>query len=297
MLIDKRDELCIIEEQFNRHEWVMRRGEVLIRQREEEHKLLALQLNDFLRRIESKQKKIPQLRAYNAELVELDRQLENEQKSVDEVTTKLEAPDLKERQRAYCGRDFTLRELEDKVSLYEQRINSKEQQQWEKQILLREIEEKITEVVRHGGTEDPKTVQAFEKSGLLRTHSMSLRRKKMAALAESAVYQAQSEDIEEEKNVVKQEIAKAMARIQSGGHFDEYSAKIVRMHERDTRRPKTEIEPDEELEKRPGRQHFDAYPTVDGLSRPYGAFPVFQPSPAPGYIRHYRTETSRPIQM
>jgi chromosome segregation ATPase len=27
MLIDKRDELCIIEEQFSRHEWVMRRGE------------------------------------------------------------------------------------------------------------------------------------------------------------------------------------------------------------------------------------------------------------------------------
>ena len=39
-----------------------------------------------------------------------------------------------------------MKELEDKVSLYEQRINSKEQQLWEKQILLREIEEKIAEL-------------------------------------------------------------------------------------------------------------------------------------------------------
>jgi uncharacterized protein (UPF0335 family) len=126
---------------------------------------------------------------------------------------------------------------------------------------------------------------------------MSLRRKKMAALAESAVYQAQSEDLEEEKNVVKEEIAKAMARIQSGGEFDEFSRKIVRMHERDALTPKQEVDSDDEEQKRAGRQHFDAYPTVDGLSRPYGAFPVFQPGPAPGYLRHYRNEAARPIQM
>ena len=54
---------------------------------------------------------------------------------------------------------------------------------------------------------------------------------------------------------------------------------------------------DEEEEIRPGRQRFDAYPTADGLSRPYGAFPVFQPAPVPGYARHFRKEVPRPIEL
>ena len=58
------------------------------------------------------------------------------------------------------------------------------------------------------------------------------------------------------------------------------------------------LDDDEEEEvKRPGREHYDAYPTKDGLSRPYGAFPVFQPAKPSANLRHYRTETERPIQL
>jgi len=46
-----------------------------------------------------------------------------------------------------------------------------------------------------------------------------------------------------------------------------------------------------------GRQKPDAYPTGDELSRPYGAFPVFQPSSPPGYIRHYRKEGELAIEI
>jgi chromosome segregation ATPase len=131
MLIDKRDELSLITEQFNRHEWVMKRGEIQLREREEEMKLLRLQLTDFARQIEIMQRKVPQLRAYDDEIVELDKQLEAAHRESDKMTVKLEAPDLQERQRAYRGRDFRMKELEEKVSMYEQRINAKGRQLWE----------------------------------------------------------------------------------------------------------------------------------------------------------------------
>jgi hypothetical protein len=275
-----------------------RRG--LVRQREEEHKLLALQLNDFLRQLENEKKKVPQLRAYDAEIAQLDRQLARERADVDRITAKLEAPDLRERERAYCGRDFTLRELEDKASVCEQRINAKEQQLWEKQIVLREIEEKIAEKTRIGGTEDPDTVKAFERRGLLRAEAISLRRRTRAAIAESAVCQAQSVELEDEKRAVKDGLGKAAERVEMGQGFDEYAAKIVRMHERDALTPMSvgrDANSEEDEERRAGRKHFDAYPTADGLSRPYGAFPVFQPAPASGQLRHFRKEALRPIEL
>jgi hypothetical protein len=301
MLIDNRDALGLVTEQFNRHEWVMKRGEVQLREREEEAKLLALQLNDFHRQIDLMKRKVPQLRAYDTELADLEQQIGREQGDVDKITEKLESPDLRERQRAYCGRDFSLKELDEKVSLYEQRINGKEQQLWEKRILLSEIEEKIVQVTHQGGTDNPETLKQFERSGALRAEAMSLRRKKMAALAETAIYQAQGTELEEEKVSVKEEMDKAAERVGRGEAFDAYAGKVVRMHERDITtagsRTKSALDSDDEEEKQTGRKHFDAYPTADGLSRPYGAFPVFQPAPPSGQLRHYRKETLRPIEL
>jgi chromosome segregation ATPase len=303
MLIDKREELGLVTEQFNRHEWVMKRGEMMLREREEEHKLLTLQLNDFQRQIHIMERKIPQLRAYDAEIADIETQIAREQRDVDKITSELETPDLRARERSYCGRDFSLKELDDKVTMYEARINGKEQQLWEKQILLREVEEKIAQVTHEGGTDDPHTLKQFERSGALRAEAMALRRKKMAALAETVIYQAQGTELEEEKQAVKEEMSSAAEKVQAGRAFDDYAAKIIKMHERDvTTRGSTRSRPgtfdsDDEEERKPGRQHFDAYPTADGLSRPYGAFPVFQPQAPSGQLRHYRKETLRPIEL
>jgi chromosome segregation ATPase len=302
MLIDKQDELCIIYEQFNRHEEITRKGELLLKQRDEDIKLLNLQLKDFARRIDIMQRKLPQLQSYEFEISELQRQLVRERKDVDAVTRRLEVPDRKERLRAYCGKDFTLQELEDKVSMYEQRINSKEQQLWEKQILLRDVEERLTEIKGSLGREDAKTQKIAEKGGKIRAEGMSAHRKKLAALSEMAIYQAKKDEIIEETEDVRKEVEEAQKRTARGEAFDEYSARMARMHTRDIKMASSarSYRPDpydEDAQPLPGRQKFDAYPTADGLSRPYGAFPVFQPAPPPGYIRHYRKEGPRAIEI
>ena len=94
---------------------------------------------------------------------------------------------------------------------------------------------------------------------------------------------------------------RANERTQRGEAFDEFADKMVKLHERDAitaqSRQRNGFDSDDEEERRPGRQHFDAYPTADGLSRPYGAFPVFQPGAPSGQLRHYRKETVRPIEL
>ena len=303
MLIDKQDELCIIYEQFNRHEEIMKKGEIVLRERDEEIRLLNLEVRDFARRIDIMQRKIPQLRSYNEEIKELEAQLAKERVDVDNVTRRLEVPSLKERQRAYCGKDFTLKELEDKVALYEQRINSKEQQLWEKQILLKEINDKIAAIKGEATRDISQTQRAIERGGKMRFDVMNTHRRLLATLSEMAIYEAQKAELQIMKEDIQRQIESAEERTARGESFDESAERLLRMHVRDMEMAATAkahsamYDDDEEETVHAGRQKFDAYPTADGLSRPYGAFPVFQPAPPPAYIRHYRKEGPRAIEI
>jgi hypothetical protein len=131
---------------------------------------------------------------------------------------------------------------------------------------------------------------------------MTSHRKRLAALSEMAIYQAKREELLEEAEEVKKAVEEGHARTARGLAFDDLGAKMLRLHEWDrtqaarARTARLYAEDDEEGV-RPGRVKFDAYPTADGLSRPYGAFPVFQPAPPPGYIRFYRPEGPRAIEI
>lgn len=303
MLIDKQDELCIVYEQYNRHEEVMRKGEAILKEKEEELKILNLQLNDFARKIDILQRKIPLLRKYQDDIEELQIQIDKEQKEVDTLTRKLEVPDANERKRQYTGRDFSNNELDAKISLYEQRVSDKKRTVVEKQIILRDINENITKIKEEIGSKtSPKSTNTLEKGGNVRANTMKIRRKKMAALSEMAIYQAKQDELQEQKKAVEDEIREAGSRTQRGEAFDEYAEKMVRMHQRDIRTassPKRrsifDSDDEDDEERPPGRQKFDAYPTADGLSRPYGQFPVFQPGDPSPNLRYYKKEDVRPI--
>lgn len=304
MLIDKQDELCIVYEQYNRHEEVMRNGEKILKEKEEELRILNLQLNDFARKIDILQRKIPLLRKYHEDIEELQKQIDKEQKEVDILTRKLEIPDANERKRQYTGRDFTNSELDNKIQLYEQRVSDKKRTIIEKEIILRDINENIENIKEEINTKTlSKSSNALEKGGNMRADAMKMRRKKMAALSEMAIYQAKQDELQEQKKMVEDEIRQAGSRTQRGEAFDEYAEKMVRMHERDIRSansPKRRSifdDDDDDDERPPGRQKFDAYPTADGLSRPYGQFPVFQPGDPSPNLRYYKKEDQRPIVL
>ena len=302
--IDAGDHICTLNEQLKTHEEILKNGEVALRDREEETKLLSLQLDDLQRRIEIMSRKIPQVKAYDNEIADLDKQLEREKADVDEITRKLEVPDEKSRPRAYCGKDFTLAELEQKVLTYEQRINAKGQQLWEKHILLKEIEDKIADLSKDNQKDLSRSDYAFKKSGDLKAESMALERKYKAAHAEMAYYAGKKQELEEEKQELIEERQKAAERTARGEDYDDVSRKIVQMHKRDLERkdnpkPKGEFDSDDDddepVRRVPTRPN--AYRSSDIMWNPYGAFPAFQAAPPSGQLRHYRKETLRPIEL
>ena len=293
LLLDKQDALCLLNEQLNRHAAVMRSGEVVLQQREREVNILRTHLRGFHRKIESVGRKFPQIIAYSQEIRELRSSIEDERVFVFSLKQKLEIPELEERQKRFCGKDVSNEYLDEKIARYEQRINDREQTIWEKQILLKELSDKISKLLQI--TDLTGKSKRLERVAQQRLEAMALRRRKKAALSEISVYKAQADVIGEQRENATKEMELANGRLEKGKEFDNISGRIIRMHKRDVASANAARRRVEETEQPPGRPHFDAYPTADGLSRPYGGFPIFQPFAAPGYTRHYKKETEKPV--
>ena len=291
--IELDDSLSHLSERHNMLEMVMTEGEKMLKEQEEKVKVLHIALNDLQRKIEIMRRKKPQIIAYDDEIKDLKIQISNEKNIVDKITQKLELPEKEARPRAYCGKDFTMKELDEKVSIYEKRINEKGQQLWDKQTRLQEIDEQISELIKLVQSDSVKSETTLRKGGNLRAEAIALRRKKMAAYSEMALYAGQKSELEDEKKTLRESLEIAGNKTNRGENFDEYAEKIIKMHIRDQNNKEKNLleNSDDEDEKRPGRPRFDAYPTADGLSKPYGAFPAFQPSKPAGHLRHYKNET------
>jgi hypothetical protein len=217
--------------------------------------------------------------------------LQSEQSEGAAMAKRLEDP--QGRSRNVVGRDFTLKELEAKSHLYETMINEKSQAVWEKAVVLRDLQGEIDKMSAESrrllGKEGD-----LEKVAQLGADFTASKRSRKADLSEASLYQAMSLDLSEKVAEVRRQLDEGNARTARGDAFDAKAARQLRTFEFDLRRsmrvPAEEPSP-------PGRQHYDAYPIADGLSRPYGQFPVFQPSGEPGYARHYRPELPRAIEF
>lgn len=300
LLIDKQDALCLLHEQFNRNAEILRQGEQALKERDEEIRIITTKLKDFERTIEIYNRKIPECKKLDEKIDNLKEQIKREEKDCEELVVKLEIPDENGRKRNYCGKDFSEKELNQKIASYEERISNKKKEIWEAQILYRELKEK-NDKLDETKAPDSKSQKSIKKSGKLRAHAMDLNRKKKAAISELAVMQATQMDLMERTEQVKEEIADSSRRAKNGEAFDDYSAKVIRMHERDInsarRHKKSQFDEEEDEDRPPGRQKFEAYPTSDGLSRPYGGFPVFQPQKKAPNLRHYKRELEREVKI
>ena len=246
------------------------------------------------------------LKQYDEKIKQIEQQINDERQLYNDCIKRLEDPSQKGRKRNYSGKDLSLKELKQKVTFYEERCNDKNQQVWEKKVILNQLEEKIAKLQTTIDKDQSTRRKKMRKVGNVKNDIIKQRRQKMAALSEMAIYMAEAEEIKEETLSTRQFREEATARTARGESFDEYAEKVIRMHERDihsARTPKRrndlfEFDEDSDEEKPKGREKYDAYPTADGLSRPYGGFPVFQPAPPSGNLRYFKKEpTQRPIQL
>eukprot|EP01063_Lacrimia_lanifica_P022271 TRINITY_DN29915_c0_g1_i1.p1 TRINITY_DN29915_c0_g1~~TRINITY_DN29915_c0_g1_i1.p1 ORF type:complete len:968 (+),score=513.92 TRINITY_DN29915_c0_g1_i1:108-3011(+) len=77
-LIDRNDELCILYEKANIQENILKKGQVMLKQREEEIRKVSIELADLQREIDICQKLLPKVRDLEEDLEQLNSLIEDE---------------------------------------------------------------------------------------------------------------------------------------------------------------------------------------------------------------------------
>ena len=127
-LIDRNDELCILYEKANMQQTVLKKGELTIREREEEIRLLDLQVAELVRDVEVTRRKLPKIPAAEQEIVTLQAELEEERLLAERLSAELEAPENSKRWRKLEGKDPEPEDLAAKLQVLEERVSDKREQ-------------------------------------------------------------------------------------------------------------------------------------------------------------------------
>lgn len=104
-LIDRNDELCILYEKANIQENVLKDGEQQIRQKEEEIRMVNLELKERQRQLEVVRKQIPEVPELAESVIDLKKKLDMEREKVHQLSEMLENPASHPKWRDLGGED------------------------------------------------------------------------------------------------------------------------------------------------------------------------------------------------
>ena len=216
-LIDRNDELCILYEKANIQENILKKGDAEIKKREEEMRMLNIQLAEKQRELELVQKKAPEVPVLAEKVVSLKTELEEEKMKVKELSEQAENPEsnpgrIREIETYIPDQEF----LEAKVHVLEERLNLKKESLLEKELVLEEITN-LSEKLRKQALEGRKgTLELAERINDFRAKTTELSRKMLATVAEVAMYQATAMKLEQEKQAKEKILEEASERIEKG---------------------------------------------------------------------------------
>ena len=91
-MIDRNDELCILYEKANIQENTLKEGEQQIRQKEEEIRMIQLEMKERTRQLEVIRKQIPDVPELAERVIDLNKKLQQEKKMVELLSSQLENP-------------------------------------------------------------------------------------------------------------------------------------------------------------------------------------------------------------
>lgn len=216
-LIDRNDELCILYEKANIQENVLKRGEAEIKGKEEEGRMLSIQLSDKQRELELVLKRAPEVPVLAEKVMSLKTELDEERLRVRELAEKVENPEanpgrIREIETYVPDAEF----LEAKIHVLEERLNLKKESLLEKELVLEEITN-LSEKLRKQALEGRKgTLELAEKINDFRAKTTELSRKMLSTVAEVAMYQATAMKLERDKQRLEETLSQASERVLQG---------------------------------------------------------------------------------
>ncbi len=216
-LIDRNDELCILYEKANVQENILKRGENEIKLREEESRMLGIELTEKQRELELIQKKAPEVPVLAERVVSLKTELEQVKSDVKALSEKVENPEANPERIREVDTYIPDQEFMDaKIHVLEERLNSKKESLLEKELVLEEISN-LSEKLRKQALEGRKgTLELAEKINEFRAKTTELSRKMLATVAEVSMFQATAMKMEQEKQTKEKVLDEANERVGKG---------------------------------------------------------------------------------
>jgi chromosome segregation ATPase len=310
-LIDRNDELCILYEKANIQEAIQKRGENEIRGKDDEIRMLHLELSEVKRQIEVHMKQIPQVPELSAQVLALRSELDDVKAKEKELALQLEDPDNLKRFRELKGEDPDEEALEAKIQVLEERLNNKKEQLLEKELVLEEITTLADKLRSQALTGRQGTLELSERVNDFQSRIKILTRRMMATVSELSMFQATAIKLQQEKDKIEHQLQEAYSRIDSTlPPTDECQYEWERMEKHrlikeEEHKLRKELEEEERL--LPGQitrttaepRHNAYIPEGDrlGLPKPYGPLRPFYPSELGANTRHIRKPQPKPIEI
>ena len=305
-LIDRNDELCILYEKCNMQQTVLKKGELEIAKREEEIRMLDLQVSELVRQLEVTRRKLPKIPELEQEIVTLQSQLEEERALSDRQSAELEAPENSKRWRKLDGKDPEPEDLAAKLQVLEERVNDKKEQLLEKDLVLEEVSNLANRLRTQAleGRED--TLELAKRVNDFQSRIKGTTRRMMATVSELSMYQASAMKLTQENQARDETVKAAQANLAEGRpptdemeqEWYRFEADLNRRAAEATQRNILSETAPNQLTHTTAEPRPNAYiPDDIGIPKPYGALQPFKPSELGTNMRHIRRPQPREIEL
>ena len=305
-LIDRNDELCILYEKCNMQQTVLKKGELEIAKREEEIRMLDLQVSELVRQLEVTRRKLPKIPELEQEIVTLQSQLEEERALSDRQSAELEAPENSKRWRKLDGKDPEPEDLAAKLQVLEERVNDKKEQLLEKDLVLEEVSNLANRLRTQAleGRED--TLELAKRVNDFQSRIKGTTRRMMATVSELSMYQASAMKLTQENQARDETVKAAQANLAEGRpptdemeqEWHRFEADLNRRAAEATQRNILSETAPNQLTHTTAEPRPNAYiPDDIGIPKPYGALQPFKPSELGTNMRHIRRPQPREIEL
>ncbi|GMH48988.1 hypothetical protein TrVE_jg8776 [Triparma verrucosa] len=308
-LIDRNDELCILYEKANLQEQTMKQGEIAIQQKDEDIRMLKLQLAEIQRQIEVTRNKLPDGPELADKIVQLQQELQMERAITKQHCDELEDPGNTERWRELQGDDPDSEQLLAKIQVLEERLNSKKETLLEKELVLEEVTTLTGKLRKQAGSGQDETLVLAQKVNDYQARIRSVTRKMMASVSELSMYQATAMKLQQEKHLREKEFQECKERFDRGEPPSEEAEREWYRLERSRIEREDAAENDVVAQSSGGlvpttakrttaEPRPNAYiPDEVGIPKPYGALAPFKPAEVGSSMRHIRKPKESKIEI
>lgn len=191
-LIDRNDELCILYEKSNIQENILKNGEQKIREKEEQIRMIELELKERMRQFNVVDKQVPDVPKLADKVLSLEEELNAKKLEVQELSEKLEDPKKHPNFVDLPGEDPDEEALLAKIHVLEERLNNKKEALLEKELVYEEVT-KLAEKLRTQALDGRKTtLEVAEKINEYKARRTELSRKMLATVSELSMFQSKT---------------------------------------------------------------------------------------------------------